>query len=143
MELELHFELELLLILIPFYTLFAGVGKSSLLIRFSDDTFSGSYITTIGVDFKIRTVVIEGVRVKLQIWDTAGQERFRTITSTYYRGTHGVIIVYDVTNGDSFANVRRWLEEIQNNCDVVNKVLGGVTEAAASTAYIYFLSGNH
>jgi len=100
------------------------VGKSSLLIRFSDDTFSGSYITTIGVDFKIRTVDIEGMRVKLQIWDTAGQERFRTITSTYYRGTHGVIVVYDVTNGDSFANVRRWLEEIQNNCDVVKKVLG-------------------
>ncbi|EDW07550.1 ras-related protein Rab-35 [Drosophila mojavensis] len=103
----------------------SGVGKSSLLIRFSDDTFSGSYITTIGVDFKIRTVEINGLRVKLQIWDTAGQERFRTITSTYYRGTHGVIIVYDVTNGDSFANVRRWLEEIQNNCDVVNKVLVG------------------
>lgn len=103
---------------------FAGVGKSSLLIRFSDDTFSGSYITTIGVDFKIRTVNIDDKRVKLQIWDTAGQERFRTITSTYYRGTHGVIVVYDVTNGESFANVRRWLDEIQNNCDVVNKVLG-------------------
>ncbi|KAH8421435.1 hypothetical protein KR009_007644 [Drosophila setifemur] len=103
----------------------SGVGKSSLLIRFSDDTFSGSYITTIGVDFKIRTVDINGLRVKLQIWDTAGQERFRTITSTYYRGTHGVIVVYDVTNGESFANVRRWLEEIQNNCDVVNKVLVG------------------
>ncbi|KAI8124245.1 hypothetical protein FF38_08789 [Lucilia cuprina] len=103
----------------------SGVGKSSLLIRFSDDTFSGSYITTIGVDFKIRTVVIDGLRVKLQIWDTAGQERFRTITSTYYRGTHGVIVVYDVTNGESFANVRRWLDEIQNNCDVVNKVLVG------------------
>ena len=60
----------------------AGVGKSSLLIRFSDNVFSGSYITTIGVDFKIRTVVINGERVKLQIWDTAGQERFRTITNT-------------------------------------------------------------
>lgn len=59
-----------------------GVGKSSLLLRFADNTFSGSYITTIGVDFKIRTVEIEGERVKLQIWDTAGQERFRTITST-------------------------------------------------------------
>ncbi|XP_059622141.1 ras-related protein Rab-35 [Phlebotomus argentipes] len=103
----------------------SGVGKSSLLIRFSDNTFTGSYITTIGVDFKIRTVVINGQRVKLQIWDTAGQERFRTITSTYYRGTHGVIIVYDVTNGESFANVKRWLQEIEQNCDVVNKVLVG------------------
>lgn len=60
----------------------AGVGKSSLLLRFADNTFTGSYITTIGVDFKIRTVNIDGQRVKLQIWDTAGQERFRTITST-------------------------------------------------------------
>ncbi|XP_037052437.1 ras-related protein Rab-35 [Bradysia coprophila] len=103
----------------------SGVGKSSLLIRFSDNTFSGNYITTIGVDFKIRTVLINGQRVKLQIWDTAGQERFRTITSTYYRGTHGVIIVYDVTNGESFANVKRWLQEIEHNCDVVNKILVG------------------
>ncbi|PSN43471.1 Ras-related protein Rab-35 [Blattella germanica] len=101
----------------------SGVGKSSLLLRFADNTFSGSYITTIGVDFKIRTVEIEGERVKLQIWDTAGQERFRTITSTYYRGTHGVIVVYDVTSGDSFANVKRWLHEIEQNCDVVNRIL--------------------
>ncbi|XP_066255765.1 ras-related protein Rab-35 [Euwallacea similis] len=103
----------------------SGVGKSSLLLRFSDNTFTGSYITTIGVDFKIKTVHIEGQRVKLQIWDTAGQERFRTITSTYYRGTHGVIIVYDVTNGETFANVKRWLHEIDQNCEVVNRVLVG------------------
>lgn len=62
-----------------------GVGKSSLLLRFADNTFSGSYITTIGVDFKIRTIDLEGERVKLQIWDTAGQERFRTITSTFVK----------------------------------------------------------
>nr|CAD7460659.1 unnamed protein product [Timema tahoe] len=103
----------------------SGVGKSSLLLRFADNTFSGSYITTIGVDFKIRTVDVDGERVKLQIWDTAGQERFRTITSTYYRGTHGVIVVYDVTSGDSFANVKRWLHEIEQNCDVVNRILVG------------------
>lgn len=103
----------------------SGVGKSSLLLRFADNTFSGNYITTIGVDFKIRTIEVDGERVKLQIWDTAGQERFRTITSTYYRGTHGVIVVYDVTNGDSFANVKRWLHEIDQNCDVVNRILVG------------------
>ncbi|MGH0179132.1 UNVERIFIED_CONTAM: hypothetical protein FKN15_000718, partial [Acipenser sinensis] len=83
-----------------------------------------SYITTIGVDFKIRTVEIDGEKVKLQIWDTAGQERFRTITSTYYRNTHGVIIVYDVTNPESFVNVKRWLNEIGQNCDNVCKILG-------------------
>ncbi|XP_019869147.1 ras-related protein Rab-35 [Aethina tumida] len=103
----------------------SGVGKSSLLLRFSDNTFTGSYITTIGVDFKIKTVSMDGLKVKLQIWDTAGQERFRTITSTYYRGTHGVIVVYDVTNGESFANVKRWLHEIEQNCEVVNRVLVG------------------
>lgn len=103
----------------------SGVGKSALLVRFADNVFSTNYITTIGVDFKIRTLVVNGERVKLQIWDTAGQERFRTITSTYYRGTHGVIIVYDVTNGESFANVKRWLHEIEQNCDLVNKVLVG------------------
>ncbi|KAL1130190.1 hypothetical protein AAG570_013128, partial [Ranatra chinensis] len=102
-----------------------GVGKSSLLLRFADNTFTGNYITTIGVDFKIRTVDINGEKVKLQIWDTAGQERFRTITSTYYRGTHGVIVVYDVTSGDSFANVKRWLHEIEQNCEVVNRILVG------------------
>uniref|UniRef100_A0A9L0SKT3 Ras-related protein Rab-35 n=1 Tax=Equus caballus TaxID=9796 RepID=A0A9L0SKT3_HORSE len=85
----------------------------------------GSYITTIGVDFKIRTVEINGEKVKLQIWDTAGQERFRTITSTYYRGTHGVIVVYDVTSAESFVNVKRWLHEINQNCDDVCRILVG------------------
>jgi len=103
----------------------SGVGKSSLLLRFADNTFSANYINTIGVDFKIRTLDIDGQRVKLHIWDTAGQERFRTITSTYYRGTHGVIVVYDVTNGESFANVKRWLHEIEQNCEVVNRILVG------------------
>lgn len=103
----------------------SGVGKSSLLVRFADNMFSGNYITTIGVDFKIRTIDVDGERVKLQIWDTAGQERFRTITATYYRGTHGVIVVYDVTSGESFANVKRWLHEIDQNCDVVNRILVG------------------
>lgn len=70
------------IIQISFIFGFVGVGKSSLLLRFADNTFTGSYITTIGVDFKIRTVTVDGQRVKLQIWDTAGQERFRTITST-------------------------------------------------------------
>ncbi|XP_038054831.1 ras-related protein Rab-35-like [Patiria miniata] len=103
----------------------SGVGKSSLLLRFADNTFSGTYITTIGVDFKIRTIDLNGERVKLQIWDTAGQERFRTITSTYYRGTHGVIVVYDVTSAESFVNVKRWLHEIEQNCDDVSRILVG------------------
>uniref|UniRef100_A0A0N4Z7E6 Ras-related protein Rab-35 n=1 Tax=Parastrongyloides trichosuri TaxID=131310 RepID=A0A0N4Z7E6_PARTI len=103
----------------------SGVGKSSLLLRFADNTFSQNYITTIGVDFKIRTITCNGKKIKLQIWDTAGQERFRTITSTYYRGTHGVVVVYDVTSAESFSNVKRWLHEIDSNCDSVEKILVG------------------
>merc|ERR1711934_829249 len=104
----------------------SGVGKSCLLLRFADDTYAESYISTIGVDFKIRTIQLEGKTIKLQIWDTAGQERFRTITSSYYRGAHGIIVVYDITDADSFANVRQWLEEIQRYaCEGVNKLLVG------------------
>ncbi|KAI4356625.1 hypothetical protein L6164_000634 [Bauhinia variegata] len=104
----------------------SGVGKSCLLLRFADDSYIESYISTIGVDFKIRTVEQDGKTIKLQIWDTAGQERFRTITSSYYRGAHGIIIVYDVTDQESFNNVKQWLSEIDRYAsDSVNKLLVG------------------
>jgi len=90
----------------------SGVGKSSLLLRYSENNFSDAYISTIGVDFKIKTLHLDDKAVKLQIWDTAGQERFRTITASYYRGAQGIIVVYDVTNQASFDNIRKWLEEI-------------------------------
>ena len=104
----------------------SGVGKSCLLLRFADDTYTESYISTIGVDFKIRTLELDGKTVKLQIWDTAGQERFRTITSSYYRGAHGIIVVYDVTDQESFNNVKQWLNEIDRYANEnVNKMLVG------------------
>lgn len=89
-----------------------GVGKSCLLERFTDDTYSDESVSTIGVDFKIREVVCDGKRIKLQIWDTAGQERFRTITASYYRGAHGIIVAYDTTYEPSYNNVAYWLGEI-------------------------------
>jgi len=104
-----------------------GVGKSCLLLRFADDTYTESYISTIGVDFKIRTIELDGKTIKLQILDTPGQERFRTITSPpYYRDAHGIIVVYDVTDLESFSNVKHWLHEIDRYyCDNVNKLLVG------------------
>ncbi|MES1920695.1 GTP-binding protein [Bonamia ostreae] len=90
----------------------SGVGKSSLLLRFTDGSFEKSFISTIGVDFKIKKTKVDDKNVKLQIWDTAGQERFKTITSSYYRGAHGIIIVYDVTQRESFENVKSWMSEI-------------------------------
>eukprot|EP00898_Chlorokybus_atmophyticus_P007239 jgi/Chlat1/7516/Chrsp61S07008 len=104
----------------------SGVGKSCLLLRFSDDSFTTNFITTIGIDFKIRTVDLDGKRVKLQIWDTAGQERFRTITTAYYRGAMGILLVYDVTDEGSFNNIRNWIRNIEQHAsDGVVKVLVG------------------
>jgi len=104
----------------------SGVGKSCLLLRFADDSWTETHISTIGVDFKIKTLEIEGKTVKLQIWDTAGQERFRTITSSYYRGAQGIILVYDCTDKESFNNVKQWMGEIDRYaCENVNKLLVG------------------
>lgn len=93
----------------------SGSGKSSMLLQFSDHEFSSDHICTIGVDFKIRTIDLDGKRAKLQIWDTAGQERFRTITNSYYHGAQGVLVVFDVTNRGSFENVSMWLQEIKRH----------------------------
>mmetsp|Transcript_13323 Transcript_13323/g.17462 ORF Transcript_13323/g.17462 Transcript_13323/m.17462 type:complete len:225 (-) Transcript_13323:134-808(-) len=91
----------------------AGVGKSSMLLRFTDDSFDDHIQSTIGVDFKVKHMEVNDKRVKMTVWDTAGQERFRTLTSSYYRGAQGVVMVYDVTRRDSFENLEQWLREVQ------------------------------
>lgn len=107
----------------------AGVGKSSMLLRFTDDSFDEHIQSTIGVDFKVKHLDVAGKRIKLTIWDTAGQERFRTLTSSYYRGAQGVVMVYDVTRRDSFENLEQWLKEVKlyspNNGEGVVKLLVG------------------
>jgi Ras-related protein Rab-18 len=126
----------------------SGVGKSSLLLRFTDDAFDPEQAATIGVDFKVKTVNVNGnkvrlldwshsfvrlhhellfLKVKLAIWDTAGQERFRTLTPSYYRGGQGAILVYDVTNRDSFVKIENWLNELETystNLDIVKMLVG-------------------
>lgn len=91
----------------------SGVGKTCLLVRFKDDTFlSGSFIATVGIDFRNKTIVINDKQVKLQIYDTAGQERFRSVTHSYYRDANALLLLYDVTSLTSFNNVRAWLSDI-------------------------------
>ena len=91
-----------------------GVGKTSMIKRFCTGTFSGEYKKTIGVDFLQKKVFVpsQSETVTMDLWDTAGQERFRTIASSYYRGAHGIIIVYDVTDRSTFENVKHWIGEI-------------------------------
>jgi len=104
----------------------SGVGKTCLLLRFTDDSFTANHLTTIGIDFKIKIINLENKLIKLQIWDTAGQERFRTITKTYYKGAHGIILTYDVTDANSFKNIRNWIKQIEANAQTnVCKVLVG------------------
>ena len=87
------------------------VGKSNILLRFSENFFHESFLPTIGVDFKIKQMNINNKAVKLHIWDTAGQERFRTITAAYYKGAHGVMLVYDITDRQSFTDIEGWISE--------------------------------
>eukprot|EP00741_Cyanophora_paradoxa_P001046 tig00000455_g1007.t1 len=104
----------------------SNVGKTSLLLRFADDSFVDNYVSTIGVDFKNRTIDLGGKTIKLQIWDTAGQERFRIISNTYYRLAQGIIVCYDVTSKESFDNVKTWLKRIDKHSrGDVNKILVG------------------
>ncbi|XP_027162530.1 ras-related protein Rab2BV-like [Coffea eugenioides] len=95
----------------------SGVGKSNILSRFTRNEFCLESKSTIGVEFATRTLQVEGKTVKAQIWDTAGQERYRAITSAYYRGAVGALLVYDITKRQTFENVNRWLRELRDHAD--------------------------
>jgi small GTP-binding protein len=112
----------------------SGVGKSSLFLRYTKNEFNADMRSTIGVEFGLKFLKIEDFQLKIQIWDTAGQERYRAITSSYYKGSHGCFIVYDITNEASFENVEKWYEHVQkeagkdisiilvgNKCDLENE----------------------
>ena len=104
----------------------SGVGKTCILLQFSEGNFTTSHLTTIGIDFKIKTVDVDGKQIKLQIWDTAGQERFRTITQTYYKNAMGIILAYDVTDENSYNDICKWMQQIDTHAsENVAKILIG------------------
>lgn len=102
----------------------SGVGKTNILTKFCDGVFKDSYVATIGVDFKLKTVNLDQSKVKLQIWDTAGQERFRNITQTYYKGAAGIILAYAINNKQTFKSIGSWIKQIEGNTNEnVSKIL--------------------
>ena len=95
----------------------ASVGKTCFYMQYTENTFHEVHITTVGIENKTTNVTIENKTYKVQIWDTAGQERFRSITKNYYKGAHGIVLIYDVTNKDTFENVRKWIKQIKEEVD--------------------------
>ena len=104
----------------------SNVGKSSLFLRYVDEIWKDNFVPTIGVDFKIKSIKIDNKTIKLQIWDTAGQERFRSLLSSYFKGANGILLLYDITNVNSFKSLSNWLIEIEKNSSKnVKKILIG------------------
>jgi len=107
-----------------------ATGKTSLLVKYSDNKFNDHMMSTIGIDFKIKTIELNGKRIKLQIWDTAGQEKYHTITTAYYRGSHGIMMVYDITNVRTFDNISRWVQNTVDHAeqDCVKMIVGNKSD---------------
>eukprot|EP01116_Phalansterium_solitarium_P003952 TRINITY_DN1479_c1_g1_i1.p2 TRINITY_DN1479_c1_g1~~TRINITY_DN1479_c1_g1_i1.p2 ORF type:complete len:201 (-),score=77.84 TRINITY_DN1479_c1_g1_i1:388-990(-) len=117
----------------------SGVGKSCLLLQFTDKRFHTDHDLTIGVEFGARMITIEGKQVKLQIWDTAGQESFRSITRSYYRGAHGALLVYDITRRETFNHLKGWLAEVRENSnkEMIIMLLGNKSDLEHKRAITY------
>ena len=104
----------------------SGVGKSCVMMKFTDNNFTCSHVATIGIDFKVKTIEMGKKKIKLQIWDTAGQERFECITNAYYRSVAGVVLMYDITSEASFENIRKWMRNVKTYASYdVDQILVG------------------
>ena len=103
----------------------SAVGKTSILFRYINDEFPDCYISTIGVEYKMKTLMINGKKIILRIWDTSGQERYRSITQNFYRNANGILFVFDITNKESFNNIKLWLTDSENCETKVTKLLVG------------------
>ena len=93
----------------------SNVGKTSLLLKYTDNFFPDSHVATIGIDYKVKPYNINGLEIKMQLWDTSGQERFRSVTHNFLKNAHGIAYVYDITNKKSFEGVKDWLKDAENN----------------------------
>ena len=103
----------------------SSVGKSSILLKYIEDKFSENYVSTIGIEYKIKTLIINGKKVLLRIWDTSGQERYRSITQNFYRNANGILFIFDITNRESFENIKNWIIDSDSADNEVIKVLVG------------------
>ena len=103
----------------------SNVGKTSLLLTYTDNYFPDSHVATIGIDYKIKEIEMNGLKLKLQIWDTSGQERFRSMTHTFLRNANGIAFVYDITNKRSFEGVKNWIKDAENNGTGFEKIIIG------------------
>ena len=104
----------------------SDVGKSSLILRYVDQIWNDVFVPTIGVDFKVKSIEVDKKLVKMQIWDTAGQERFRNVISSYFKGAHGILLIYDITSRESFKELENWLGEVERHASSqVLKILIG------------------
>ena len=103
----------------------SNVGKTSLLLNYTDNYFVDSHVATIGIDYKIKIINMNGVNLKLQIWDTSGQERFRSLTYNFLKNANGIIFVYDITNKKTFEGVKEWIKDAENNGITFEKILIG------------------
>lgn len=128
----------------------SGVGKSNLLSRFTRNEFNLDSKSTIGVEFATRTIQVDSKTIKAQIWDTAGQERYRAITSAYYRGAVGALLVYDITKHSTYENVTRWLKELRDHADanIVIMLVGNKSDlrhlrAVSHDESLQFAEENH
>ena len=101
----------------------SAVGKSCLILRYTDNKYQETIMTTIGVDFKTKRIDIDGKQIKLLIWDTAGQERYQTITGAYYRVSHGILVVFDISRRDTFNQIRKWMDSIKDYCNNQARVI--------------------
>ncbi|KAL4501421.1 hypothetical protein ABPG72_021228 [Tetrahymena utriculariae] len=101
----------------------SGVGKSSLLLRYKDDKFAGNFVTTLGVEYKQKQIQIENIPLTVQVWDTAGQERFKTITPNYYRSVDGALLVFDISELETFDKIEYWIQDLQKDADLTKVIM--------------------